>query len=80
MSADRASAGFGVKGASQGSGGAGEVVGHGRAGQPGGVRGEPPGRQVSQSGVFEVGDDLLDGVVPATVSFDEIVAAVGEEA
>ncbi len=64
LGANGAGAGSGMAGGGQRTGGAGEVVGDCRADQPGGVRGESPGRQVRQRGVLQVGDDLLDdGVV-----------------
>ncbi len=47
------------------SGGAGEVVGHHRADEPGRVRSEFTGRQVRQRTVFQVGVDLFDDGVPA---------------
>ena len=51
VAADGGAAGLGEGEAGQGSGGAQQVVRHGRDRQPGGVRGEEPGGQVSQGAV-----------------------------
>src|ERR1700722_14926381 len=57
--ADRHGAGLGVEQAGQGAGGAQQVVGDGRDGQPGGVRGEVPGGQVGDGAAGDGGEDLL---------------------
>jgi hypothetical protein len=44
-------------------------VGDGRQGQPGGVGGEPPGGQVGQGSVDEVGVDLFNDGVAAVLGF-----------
>ena len=59
VAAEGRAAGSGVGEAGQGSGGAQQVVRDGGAGQPGGVRWEEPGWQVSQRPVGPVGEDLL---------------------
>ena len=68
VAADGGAAGFGVSEAGQGTGGAQQVAGDGGAGQPGGVGGERPGRQVGQGPLVPVGEDLLDGGVTTRCS------------
>ena len=57
--------GPGERSGSEDPGGAGEVVGHHRADQPGAVGPEVAGGQVGQGAVFQVGVDLLDDRVLA---------------
>ncbi len=52
------------------SDGAGEVVGHDRECEPGGVGHELPGGQVREAGGLELGDPLLHHRVPAVVGLD----------
>ena len=49
----------------QAAGGAGQVERDRGEDQPRGVRGEPPGGQMRERAVLQVGDDLLDDGVPA---------------
>jgi hypothetical protein len=61
---------------------AGEVVGDRDEREPGGVGGEPPGRQVRQAGVvLEIRDGVLHDRVATVISFDgqQRAGAVGDD-
>ena len=65
----------------QGPGSAEQVVRHGRDRQPGRVRGEDPGRHVSQGSAGDVGEELLhDGVAAVLpLGLDQLERGVGED-
>jgi hypothetical protein len=70
-----APAGLAVGEAGEGSGGAQQVVRDGGTGEPGGIAGEEPGRQVRERSVGPVGEDLLDDrVVPVLALGGQAVA------
>ena len=69
VAADGGRAGPGVAAAGEGTGGAEQVAGDGGDGQPGGVGGELPRRQVGQGPVVQVGEELLDDGVAAVLGF-----------
>ena len=81
VAADGGGAGPGVAAAGQGAGGAGQVVRDGGDGEPGGVGGELPGRQVRERSVGAVGEELLDDRVVAVLvlGLDELERGVGED-
>jgi len=81
VAADGGRAGLRVAAAGDGAGGADQVAGDGGDGEPGGVGGELPRRQVREGAVVEVGQQLLDDGVAAVLLFglDQLVRAVGEE-
>jgi hypothetical protein len=62
------------------AGGSGQVERHRGEDQPGAVGGEPPGGQVREWAVLQVGDDLFDGRVAAVVGLglDQRERRVGE--
>ena len=64
----------GVVAAGDGPGGAQQIVRDHRAGQPGAVGGEQPGRDMRERAVDEVGEGGLDDGVPAV---GEVGSAVG---
>ena len=68
-------------GAGEGAGGAQQVVGDRRADRPRAVRGEPPGGQVGQRAVDQVGEHGLDDRVPTMgdVRARGRLVAVGQE-
>ncbi len=81
VAADGGRAGSGVAAAGERAGGPGQVVRDGRDGQPGGVGGELPRRQVRERAVVQVGQELLDDGVAAVLLFglDELERGAGED-
>jgi hypothetical protein len=65
----------------EGAGGADQVEGHRGDDQPGGVGGEPAGREVGERSVVPVGEDLLHDRVAAVLGLglDQLERGVGED-
>jgi hypothetical protein len=67
LAADGGGAGPGVPAAGEGASGPGQVMGDGGDGQPDGVGGELPRRQVREGAVVEVGEEQFDDRVAAVL-------------
>src|SRR5512135_2130423 len=80
VAADGGGAALRVAGPGPGPGGAQQVMGHGREDQPGPVRVEGAGWQVSEGACVQVGDDLLDDRVVAVLALglDQLERGIGK--